>query len=209
MLEQDRDIVFDTKVPCLAARQIPADEDDPDDTDEVAFSCYSGLDENCEYRIDNGIDDIGTPVEIPVGNRALIDIEKREVKEITSILYEEARLYYDTIIKLGGGSYQVECVGGYLDADGDNVPYPEDLCPYKPGLVDVSGCPDVDGDLLPDPEDLGDDVVSNFVDACPDDFGPVDNQGCQRFAFDIFSNDKQCFAHLRRFFKDRQKIFHG
>ena len=36
----------------------------------------------------------------------------------------------------------------------------------------------------------------------------VDNQGCERFAFDVFSDDEQRTAHFGNLLEDRQKIAH-
>ncbi len=58
------------------------------------------------------------------------------------------------------------------DADGDGVPDDLDLCPNKPGLKEMSGCPDSDGDGLEDTRDLCPEVAGiKALNGCPDSDG--------------------------------------
>ncbi len=53
------------------------------------------------------------------------------------------------------------------DSDNDGVPDDQDLCPYKAGIVETSGCPDSDGDGIADKDDK-----------CPNLKGPKNSNGC-------------------------------
>ena len=182
IVAQDERIVFDTHVLCLAAHQLPTatpgPAGTPTDTPKVAFSCYTGpepAEENCRFRFSRGAE---TP--IPIGNRAVLDIVQGRLLEIQPIPYEEAKRYYDTIATLVPNpseyAYCFSVNNSYLDADGDGVPYPDDWCIDIEGSTGANGCPDVDDDGFPDQVDAG--VVDAIVDACPDEAGLAEYDGC-------------------------------
>jgi hypothetical protein len=161
-MEQDTRIKFNSQAPCIAARQLPNDSDDPDKPGQVALSCVAGTDRDRSYEFSRGQ---ATPV--PIGYRVLLDMETREqVGTPGPFLYEEIKRYYDTIIALVGEE-QAQCLLPYLDLDLDGIPDPSDQCIDQPGPASTNGGPDSDSDGIADKDDW-----------CPDVFGPTSYEGC-------------------------------
>ncbi len=69
-----------------------------------------------------------------------------------------------------------------LDSDGDGINDNEDLCPLKPGLAELNGCPDTDGD-----------GIADYKDKCPNYVGLATFDGCPDSDGDgIPDNDDEC-----------------
>jgi hypothetical protein len=161
-LQQDAGIRFHAQTACVAVKQIPADMTRPDDTDKVAFTCFTGQQNDCYYQLP-GQD----PIQIPIGARVLLDVEKKEQVEAGPLIYEEVKTYFDTVSTLTGSFDQAQCLNAALDTDGDRVYYPHDQCSDQAGTDATGGCPDADRDTVPDAQDQ-----------CPDTAGPVESGGC-------------------------------
>ncbi len=98
-----------------------------------------------------------------------------------------------------------------LDSDGDGIVDDEDLCPLKPGPVELNGCPDSDGDGIADykdkcpnyvglatfdgcPDSDGDGIPDND-DECPNMAGPESSKGCPQKDSDgdgVLDADDRC-----------------
>ncbi|NOG48585.1 MAG: hypothetical protein HND48_03385 [Chloroflexi bacterium] len=160
--QQSTGVTFDAKTECLAAKQIPGDVSIPGDNDKVALTCFTGQRGDCVFHLPNQ-----EPEEMNPGERVLIDLVDEQVISRGPTVYEEVKLYYDSVVLLTGSDALVTCLGGALDVDGDTVPYPVDQCETEPGSPETMGCPDPDNDL-----------VASLDDLCPDEAGPPENQGC-------------------------------
>ncbi|MCU0474885.1 MAG: SpoIIE family protein phosphatase [Anaerolineae bacterium] len=160
---QNASLLYVAETACLSTKQLPGDPTDPNARDTVALTCYTGQRGDCWMQT------VGEPeVEvIPIGQRAVFDLVSGELVSQSAPLFDEVKTYYDTAVILTGSDEQVQCLGAYLDLDGDTVPYPADVCPEQPGSVAAQGCPDAD-----------DDGVTDDIDQCPAEGGFVDATGC-------------------------------
>jgi hypothetical protein len=145
LLQQDAGIRFHADTLCIAAKQLPADVARPEDTDKVAFTCFTGNENDCYYQLP-GED----PTPMPIGRRVLLDVEERRHLATGPVIYEELKTYYDTVFALTNSYDQVKCLNQGLDTDGDQVWYPLDQCPDQAGTEATGGCPDADVDTVPD-----------------------------------------------------------
>ncbi|MEO8607196.1 MAG: hypothetical protein ABI690_04910 [Chloroflexota bacterium] len=162
-LQQNASIKFNANTECVAAKQIPADVSVPNDPDKVAFTCFTGSSGDCSYSFPQS----EKPVEMPIGQRVLLDVTDQKEISVGPIQYDEVKKYYDTVMSLTKSDDQVKCLAPSLDTDGDGISYPTDQCPNDPGPADTNGCPDSDGDKLAD-----------SVDQCPNVAGDPANNGC-------------------------------
>lgn len=164
--QQNASIRYTAQTACLSTKQIPSDPTDPEDTDKVALTCYTGSDGDCY------LDAPGREQELfNVGERVVVDLVSGEVVSRGAPIFEELQTYYDTAVSLNSEPL-VQCLSEGLDTDGDGVPYPVDLCPDEPGSLAADGCPDRDGD-----------GVVDSLDLCPDAGGFVDADGCPLATF--------------------------
>ncbi|MCU0466644.1 MAG: hypothetical protein MUF38_19010, partial [Anaerolineae bacterium] len=159
--QQNANIRYTAQTACLSTKQIPSDPTDPEDTDKVALTCYTGSDGDCY------LDAPGQEQQLfNVGERVVVDLVSGEVVSRGAPIFEELQTYYDTAVALNSETL-VQCLSEGLDTDGDGVPYPIDLCPDEPGSLAAEGCPDRDSD-----------GVVDSLDLCPDAGGFVDADGC-------------------------------
>lgn len=197
-LDRYPDVELWSRSLCFSMRQIPANREDPEDFDKLAFTCLAGPDGNCTYRFGDTL-----PNEMPTARRVLLNLETSElVTDEEPPLYEEMRTYYDTVVELSGNENDLACLRPHLDIDNDGIAYPNDLCENDPGGEITQGCPDTDGDGIadradecinepglvdfngcpaPTPTPLPDidgDGLTGTDDLCPAQEGPASNDGC-------------------------------
>ena len=141
-------------------RQIPANVSIPNDSDKVAFTCYTNQVGACSYTLPDG-----SPTPMEPGSRVLLDIgTNARLLESVPAPYDEAQQYYDSAAQFTSDAVALlGCLSPYLDPDQDNIPYPPHLCPADAGSEAAQGCPDADND-----------GVIDSVDLCVDVAGPAE-----------------------------------
>jgi uncharacterized repeat protein (TIGR01451 family) len=155
------DMVFNTRAYCVAAKHIPRFAESAQQEEErFAFTCFDGI---CNVQMP---EDAPEPViDLVAGQRYLFDVTNGRFISSSATIYEEVKAYYDLVFDLTGTYDEIECLKPYLDADLDGVPLPDDLCEFEVGTA--NGCPDIDGD-----------GVGDIIDACPEEFGEANLDGC-------------------------------
>lgn len=159
-VQQNAGIFFEARTLCMAAKQIPPDPAVLDDTQKVAFTCYTGTLGDCTITIN------GQTTSITPRRRVLVDIDRAEILSEGPILFTEAQTYLVTTTDLLGRP--PACITQALaanenDIDGDGFLNEVDACPDRgdEGFgIDDNGCPN-------SPPDSDDDGVSDALDQCP------------------------------------------
>lgn len=160
---QRDDMFFHTESFCVAAKHIPPSENPQtpeEEKERIAFTCFDGV---CNAQLPETAPD--PELELIIGQRYLFNITDGELITSGSTIYEEIREYYDLVVELTGTDEEIECLTPYLDDDGDGFSYPDDLCESVSGPAE--GCPDSDLD-----------GVADIKDACPEEFGVANLDGC-------------------------------
>jgi hypothetical protein len=149
---------------CVTLSHIPPDPNDPTDTEKLALTCYGGAADwhVCSYR-----PPFSSETEIEFDQRILLDLDNGAFIEQTTPVYDEIKAYRDIVAELSGDPDAIACLTPYLDVDADGVPYPQDICEFEAGRVELDGCPDADNDNIRDD-----------LDICPAIPGIFANEGC-------------------------------
>ncbi|MEL6151254.1 MAG: hypothetical protein AAFR56_16635 [Chloroflexota bacterium] len=197
-LDRFTNVDFRSQAQCFAFKQIPPDPEDVNDFDKLALTCFDSVDGVCSYTLPDE-----PPVTMPNGKRVLLNLEQGTlVTSDEDPIYEEIKVYYDTVVELSGGDADAVCLSPFLDVDGDGILYPVDACETQFGTEITEGCPDSDGDSIRDSldacvnefglvdfdgcppptatpiPDADGDGLEGALDECPFEFGPPDNNGC-------------------------------
>ena len=135
--QPDTRFVLNTRrTECAAIEHNPVVEDDPESIETLAFTCFTGDSNSCNFRIPGR-----QPTQMIIGQKYVIDVKNQTLLETVDPVYEDIKNYYDTVVTLRGDGQLASCLTPYLDADNDGVPYPLDACPFELGLSGNQGCP--------------------------------------------------------------------
>jgi len=135
--EPDNRFVFNSRrTECVAIEHMSALPDDPDDVDKLAFTCFTGDADSCNFRMPGR-----QPTQMIIGKQYVIDIDNQTLLETVDFDYHHLKTYYDTIVTLKNDATSAICIAPYLDVDGDSVGYPDDACEFELGLSGNRGCP--------------------------------------------------------------------
>lgn len=135
--EPDNRFVFNSRrTECVAIEHISALPDDPNDVDKLAFTCFTGDADSCNFRMPGR-----QPTQMIIGKQYVIDIDNQTLLETVDFDYHHLKTYYDTVVTLQNDATSAICIAPYLDIDGDSVRYPDDACEFELGLAGNQGCP--------------------------------------------------------------------
>lgn len=135
--QPDTRFVLNTRrTECAAIEHSPALPDDPNSVETLAFTCFTGDSNSCNFRIPGR-----QPTQMIIGQQYVVDVKNQTLIETIDPDYEDIKNYYDTVVTLRNNGLLATCLTPYLDADSDGVPYPLDACPLELGLSGNQGCP--------------------------------------------------------------------